>query len=50
MTCADTSTIKTYSCRVGADNIAKTIRAIRDDPRRALPILGITNDPGTHGT
>ncbi|MFJ1602297.1 ISAs1 family transposase [Streptomyces sp. NPDC088253] len=35
---------------LGADNIAKTTPAIRDDPRRALPILGITNDPGTYGT
>ena len=35
---------------LGADNIAKTTRAIRDDPRRALPILGITNNPDTHGT
>jgi hypothetical protein len=30
---------------IGADNIARTTRAIRDDPERALPILGITNDP-----
>jgi len=35
---------------LGADNIAKTTRAIRDEPRRALPILGITNDPDTYGT
>jgi predicted transposase YbfD/YdcC len=35
---------------LGADNIAKTTRAIRDDPRRALPILGIINDPDTYGT
>ncbi|KMS71237.1 hypothetical protein ACM01_27890 [Streptomyces viridochromogenes] len=35
---------------LGADNIAKTTRAIRDDPQRALPILGITNDPDTYGT
>ena len=35
---------------LGADNIAKTTRAIRDNPRRALPILGITNDPDTYGT
>ncbi|MGW9033211.1 ISAs1 family transposase [Streptomyces sp. NPDC055722] len=27
---------------LGADNIAKTTRAIRDEPKRALPILGIT--------
>jgi predicted transposase YbfD/YdcC len=32
---------------LGADNIAKTTRAIRDEPQRALPILGITNDPDT---
>jgi hypothetical protein len=30
---------------LGADNIAKTTRAIRDEPGRALPILGITNNP-----
>lgn len=35
---------------LGADNIAKTTRAIRDNPERALPILGITNDPDTYGT
>ncbi|MEU4359258.1 ISAs1 family transposase [Streptomyces virginiae] len=35
---------------LGADNIAKTTRAIRDQPERALPILGITNDPDTYGT
>jgi hypothetical protein len=35
---------------LGADNIAKTTRAIRDQPGRALPILGITNDPDTCGT
>ncbi len=35
---------------LGADNIAKTIRAIRDYPERALPILGITNTPDTQGT
>ncbi|WP_371576048.1 transposase [Streptomyces sp. NBC_01314] len=35
---------------LGADNIAKTTRAIRDEPQRALPILGITNDPDTYGT
>jgi hypothetical protein len=28
---------------LGADNIAKTTRAIRDQPQRALPILGNTN-------
>jgi predicted transposase YbfD/YdcC len=35
---------------LGADNIAKTTRAIRDEPQRALPILGITNNPDAHGT
>ncbi|MFF2445430.1 hypothetical protein [Priestia megaterium] len=35
---------------LGADNIAKTTRAIRDAPERALPILGITYNPDTHGT
>jgi len=35
---------------LGADNIAKTTRAIRDEPQRALPILGITNERGTYGT
>ncbi|MEV4832871.1 ISAs1 family transposase [Micromonospora sp. NPDC049257] len=35
---------------LGADNIAKTTRAIRDEPQRALTILGITNDPDTPGT
>ncbi|MET7543189.1 ISAs1 family transposase, partial [Streptomyces sp. NPDC005507] len=35
---------------LGADNIAKTTRAIRDEPQRALPILGITNDQDTYGT
>jgi predicted transposase YbfD/YdcC len=35
---------------LGADNIAKTTRAIRDEPRRALPILGIISDPDTNGT
>ncbi|UXX91323.1 hypothetical protein N7U49_01245 [Streptomyces sp. AD2-2] len=34
----------------GADNIAKTTRAIRDKLQPALPILGITNDPDTYGT
>ncbi|MDX3570472.1 hypothetical protein [Streptomyces sp. ID05-47C] len=33
-----------------ADNIAKTTRAIRDEPQRALPILGITNERDTYGT
>ncbi|MEV7383972.1 hypothetical protein [Streptomyces lydicus] len=27
---------------LGADNIAKTTQAIRDEPQRALSILGIT--------
>ncbi|MCX4641502.1 hypothetical protein [Streptomyces sp. NBC_01446] len=35
---------------LGAENIAKTTRAIRDEPRRALPILGIINNQDTHGT
>ncbi|MFK0297405.1 ISAs1 family transposase, partial [Streptomyces sp. NPDC090442] len=35
---------------LGADNIAKTTRAIHDIPQRALPILGITNNPDTYGT
>ncbi|NIY67610.1 hypothetical protein SMALB_5670 [Streptomyces malaysiensis] len=29
---------------LGADNIAKTTRAIRHDPQRALAVLGITNN------
>ncbi|WP_435613623.1 ISAs1 family transposase [Streptomyces sp. bgisy159] len=35
---------------LGATNIAKTTRAIRDQPERALPLLGITNNPDPHGT
>ncbi|MET7516137.1 ISAs1 family transposase [Streptomyces sp. NPDC005480] len=35
---------------LGADNIAKTTRAIRDHPERALPVLGITNKPDLSGT
>ncbi|MDO0914145.1 hypothetical protein QQM39_25925 [Streptomyces sp. DT2A-34] len=35
---------------VGADNSAKTTRAIRHEPERALAILGITNNPDTPGT
>ncbi|MFF9301714.1 hypothetical protein [Streptomyces sp. NPDC014764] len=35
---------------LGAENIAKTTRAIRDEPGRALTILGITNNPDPHGT
>jgi predicted transposase YbfD/YdcC len=33
-----------------AANIAKTTRAIRDQPERALPLLGILNNPDPHGT
>jgi len=35
---------------LGATNIAKTTRAIRDQPERALPILGITYNPDLNGT
>ncbi|MHA4817159.1 ISAs1 family transposase [Streptomyces aculeolatus] len=35
---------------LGAANIAKTTRAIRDQPERALPLLGITNNPDAQGT
>ncbi|MGW4519376.1 ISAs1 family transposase [Streptomyces sp. NPDC004393] len=35
---------------LGADNIAKTTRAIRNEPERALTILGITTNPDTYGT
>ncbi|MBP5938363.1 ISAs1 family transposase [Streptomyces sp. LBUM 1476] len=35
---------------LGADNIAKTTRAIRDEPARALPVLGITVNPDAYGT
>jgi predicted transposase YbfD/YdcC len=35
---------------LGADNIAKTTRAIRDHPGQALPLLGITNNPDLYGT
>ncbi|MFE1315640.1 hypothetical protein [Streptomyces sp. NPDC058755] len=35
---------------LGADNIAKTTRAIRDEPTRALTILGIANTHTNHGT
>jgi predicted transposase YbfD/YdcC len=35
---------------LGATNIAKTTRAIRDQPERALPILGITNNPDPQRT
>ncbi|WP_234377141.1 hypothetical protein [Streptomyces sp. TP-A0356] len=34
---------------LGATNIAKTTRAIRDQPERALPILGITYKPDLNG-
>lgn len=34
----------------GAANIAKVTRAIRDNPSRALPILGITRNPTHSGT
>jgi predicted transposase YbfD/YdcC len=33
-----------------AHDIATATRAIRDEPRRALPTLGITNEPDTYGT
>ncbi|MFI1169635.1 ISAs1 family transposase [Streptomyces sp. NPDC020801] len=35
---------------LGADNIAKTTRALRHEPERSLAILGITNNLDTHGT
>lgn len=35
---------------LGATNIAKTTRAIRDQPQRALLILGITPKPDLNGT
>jgi predicted transposase YbfD/YdcC len=35
---------------LGATNIAKTTRAIRDQPERALTILGITAKPDLNGT
>ncbi|MFF4576492.1 hypothetical protein [Streptomyces sp. NPDC001410] len=35
---------------LGADNIAKTTRAIRDEPARALTIPGIANTQTNHGT
>ncbi len=34
----------------GATNIAKITRAIRDQPERALPFLGITHNPDPSGT
>ncbi|MYU16947.1 ISAs1 family transposase, partial [Streptomyces sp. SID8361] len=33
----------------GAVNIAKTTRAIRNNPERALPILGISYNPDLNG-
>lgn len=35
---------------LGAANIAKTTRAIRDQPDRALPLVGIINNPDPQGT
>lgn len=35
---------------LGSDNIAKTTRAIRDQPERALPLLGIINNSDVQGT
>ena len=35
---------------IGADNIAKTTRAIRDLPERALPFFGISDEPDPSGT
>ncbi len=35
---------------LGATNIAKTTRTIRDNPARALPILGINRKPSPSGT
>ncbi|WP_262386886.1 ISAs1 family transposase [Streptomyces sp. TRM49041] len=35
---------------LGAGNIAKATRAIRDEPERALPILGITHNPDLYET
>ncbi|MEV6013680.1 hypothetical protein AB0M29_43960 [Streptomyces sp. NPDC051976] len=35
---------------LGVGNLAKTTRAIRDQPERALPVLGITNNPEPQGT
>ncbi|MFJ9909256.1 hypothetical protein ACIRVK_41655, partial [Streptomyces sp. NPDC101152] len=34
---------------LGAENVAKTTRAIRDEPARALPILGIAVNPDAFG-
>lgn len=35
---------------LGVGNFAKATRAIRDQPERALPLLGITNNPEPQGT
>ncbi|MFJ4826465.1 hypothetical protein ACIP5L_24685 [Streptomyces bacillaris] len=35
---------------LGADDIAKTTRAVQHEPEQALAILGITNNRETHGT
>lgn len=35
---------------LGAANIAKTTRAIRDQPERALPLVGISDNPDAHET
>jgi predicted transposase YbfD/YdcC len=35
---------------LGADNIAKTTRAIHHNPEHALRILGVTGDPDASGT
>ena len=35
---------------LGATSIAKTTRAIREEPVRALPILGINTQPNLQGT
>ncbi|HEY8981929.1 MAG TPA: ISAs1 family transposase [Streptomyces sp.] len=35
---------------LGADNTAKTTRTIQHEPKRALAVLGITNNQDTHGT
>jgi predicted transposase YbfD/YdcC len=35
---------------LGANNIAKTTRAIRDQPERALPLPDVTNNPDAQGT
>lgn len=35
---------------LGSSNIAKTTRAIRDQPEHALPLLGISKSPDTQGT